>query len=381
MPQLKILHLITTMDYGGAELRLWDEVSHSDPKRYSITLAYILGNAELLKNRTLPSYIKIEDLTWRGGFSFFSIFRLFFLLARNKFDLIHTHLIHASILGRLMGTLFRIPIITTQHHAYQFKDATWIYRFERLTRRLSSHFIAISNYTKYYLLRSSFGQLLNITVIPTGINMEHLMEVSSSRLHLLTAFETKFKKNLNNNAITIIGTVANFRPQKNYDCFFEATQEIIAYCPDVLVITIGGGKDLIKYQKKIKKYDISDHLIFMGATPNAYQWIQLFDIFILSSEQEAFGRVLLEAMLFKKAIVATHVEAIPEIVVSKRTGLLVPQNNAHDLAQAIIALMKNKPLRNSLGQLGHQRLKEMFTVGRMIQKIDMHYNNMRAKAL
>src|SRR3989338_1444441 len=371
--KIKILHIITTMDFGGAEVRLWDEITHADPAKYSLAVAYLKGDGEILKYNPQFKDVHIMGLIKKGKFSVLKVFNLISFIICAKPHYIHTHLIHASILGRFLGFIFNIPVITTQHHAYQFKDNSWIYKIERLSRRFTNHFIAISNYVKTYLEKTSYHAKSYICVIPTGIQINELIKKSLPVVELIKKIDLiSHKENLNTETV-FIGTIANFRPQKNYKYFFEALQFVAKEHSNIIVIVIGGGLEILDFQKQVFKLEIADKVLFMGSVPNAFQWAQIFDIFVLSSEQEAFGRVLLEAMLFKKPIVATNVEGIPEVIVPFKTGLLVPARQPETLADAIIQLIKNPNLQKEYGDAGFERLEKNFSFSDHVARLVKFY--------
>jgi glycosyltransferase involved in cell wall biosynthesis len=96
--------------------------------------------------------------------------------------------------------------------------------------------------------------------------------------------------------------------------------------------------------------------------------IKGFDLFVMSSVTEGLGTSLLDAMAAGRPIVATTAGGIPEIVEDGLNGLLVPPRDHHALADAIVRALKNPAMRQQMGDAGLARVKERFTVERMVEQ-------------
>jgi glycosyltransferase involved in cell wall biosynthesis len=95
-------------------------------------------------------------------------------------------------------------------------------------------------------------------------------------------------------------------------------------------------------------------------------WI--YDVAVLPSETESFPFVILEAMACRRPVIATNVGGIPDIVDDGNTGILVPPKDSDKLAEAIIKLLKDKELRERMGDAGRERFERLFTQERMLGK-------------
>jgi glycosyltransferase involved in cell wall biosynthesis len=94
--------------------------------------------------------------------------------------------------------------------------------------------------------------------------------------------------------------------------------------------------------------------------------LKSFDLFVMSSVTEGLGTSLLDAMACRRAIVATSAGGIPEIVEDGVNGLLVPPRDAHALADAIVRVLRDAGLRRRMGDAGFARVRDRFTVERMV---------------
>lgn len=118
-----------------------------------------------------------------------------------------------------------------------------------------------------------------------------------------------------------------------------------------------GGTD----QSKLKVYDDGVEVVGLVDFSQTKELYKRASIFVLPTYREAFGLVFLEAMAYGLPCVGTNIEAIPEIISDATTGFLVEWGDAKELADKIIFLLKNKDLAISMGQKGHEKVKNNFT--------------------
>ena len=111
---------------------------------------------------------------------------------------------------------------------------------------------------------------------------------------------------------------------------------------------------------------------FVGKVSNkeVVDFYNASDIVIVPSLEEPFGRVVIEAMACKKPVIGTNVGGIPEIIVDKQTGFLIPPKNPEYLEKSILTLIENKKLRRSMGKEGYKRVLNKFTVEKSFKKIE-----------
>ena len=107
-------------------------------------------------------------------------------------------------------------------------------------------------------------------------------------------------------------------------------------------------------------------MLLPGFRTDVLGCIKGFDLFVMSSITEGLGTSLLDAMACSRAIVATEAGGIPEVVEPGVTGLLVPARDPRRMAEAIIALLKDEPRRQQMGEAGLARVSQRFTVERMV---------------
>ena len=150
---------------------------------------------------------------------------------------------------------------------------------------------------------------------------------------------------------------------KGIDTVIKALAAARAHVPDLEYVVIGSGSDLERHKRIAADLGVADRVQFLGSVDErALRAVyQSCDVFVLPSAGEGFGIVFLEAMHYRKPIIAANSGATPEVVKDGETGALVKPGSVDQLAAAMIALGTNQPERDRMGAAGYARLQENFT--------------------
>ena len=136
----------------------------------------------------------------------------------------------------------------------------------------------------------------------------------------------------------------------------------------IILFIIGEGEEREVLDGLIVKEDLGDKVFLLGFKESAYTLLKIFDIFILPSLKEGVPYVLLEAGLAERAIVASNVGSIPEVIEDNVNGLLVPPRDVEALAHAIDQLAGNAPKRTLFGKAIQEKVMANFSKEKMLAK-------------
>jgi len=164
----------------------------------------------------------------------------------------------------------------------------------------------------------------------------------------------------------IVGNVAALVPHKGQRHLIDAAHIVVGELPDVRFVIFGEGELREGLERQVREHHLEKHVFLPGFRADVLGCIKSFDLFAMSSVTEGLGTSLLDAMACSRAIVATRAGGIPEIVVDGVNGLLVPPHDRMALARAIVALLKDDAQRTTMGAAGLSRVRECFTVERMV---------------
>src|SRR5262245_41859369 len=164
----------------------------------------------------------------------------------------------------------------------------------------------------------------------------------------------------------VVGNVAALVPHKGQRHFIDAARLVVQDFPDARFIILGEGELREPLQHQVKAHHLEKHVLLPGFRTDVFGCIKGFDLFVMSSVTEGLGTSLLDAMACARPIVATSAGGIPEIVEDGVNGLLVPPRDHTAMASAILRMLKDARLRQQMGEAGLARVRERFTVERMI---------------
>jgi glycosyltransferase involved in cell wall biosynthesis len=122
-----------------------------------------------------------------------------------------------------------------------------------------------------------------------------------------------------------------------------------------------------------------DRVHFLGARKEVSEILRALDVYVLCSESEGMSNTILEAMASGRPVVATAVGGNPELVLDGETGLLVRPNHPHQLATAIMKLLREPACRRRLGQGGRRRVEEQFSLEGMVHNYAKVYLELFAR--
>ncbi len=167
-------------------------------------------------------------------------------------------------------------------------------------------------------------------------------------------------------------TAAKLYPRKGLDVLLRAIGELGEVLEGYRFVIAGEGPEEVRLKQMVETLQIGRFVEFAGDIPteDIPAWFQRCELFVLPSRSEPFGIVLLEAMTFGKAIVATRVGGIPEFVTDGYTGLLVPPEDSGALAEKIRTVLFDQELRSRIGRNGLEHVEHHFDVKGVISRYE-----------
>lgn len=298
-------------------------------------------------------------------------FQLKKLLKKHGPDLLHLHLWNpgACRYAFWAGGKKRPDIVTTEHDPFPLHGLKKKFKKNALNKTVHTITVSEANYGK---MLEWYPELKNrMSVIHNGIDLDAF---EKELIHFTTQEKQKIRSRLFDAEPEekILLTIAALHPRKGLKYLLQAMQKIIEQKNSTKLVVIGEGPEKKDLEKLAEKLKINGNVKFLGHQESIPRMLKSSDLFVLPSLKEAFGLVLLEAMAAQLPIIATNVGGIPEIIDDRKTGILVEPKDSDALAQSILMLLNNKPLRDKLAFLGHHKVKE-FGVQTMVEKTKKVY--------
>jgi len=363
MKTTKIIHIITTIERGGAEVQLLILAQQQVERKNEVEIFYLKGNPELADNfRELGISIN-STLANKSIIAQIYHFRRY--MHKNNF-LVHAHLPQAELVAASACKNKRFVI--TRHNFEPFwpnKPRLISILLSRYTSNRAASIIAISNAIKEYsLVRKEISKKVNIIVVHYGFAITNSKVTKKAQI---------VHPELEDSNIFKIGTIGRLVPGKNYLTMFKSLKLVAETIPNIKMFIVGAGKSEGELQKVCKEMQIENYIIWMGKTGYVQEFLNQIDLFVFASKGEGFGLVLLEAMQANKPILAPYNSAIPEVLGVGYPGLY-PTGDYRSLAENILSINNNS---NSVKKLtsGYKSQLELFDSKIMANKIIQVYES------
>jgi glycosyltransferase involved in cell wall biosynthesis len=293
------------------------------------------------------------------------------LVKRLGPDIIHAHDPHGVAMASLALSLSglderRLPsLVASRRVDFHLKGNS----FSRWKHRQVDCFIAASEAIRQMLVADGVPADDTVTV-HEGIDVDHVAAAPPVNVH--EAFWLPHDA-------PVVGNVAALVPHKGQRYLVDAAHLVVQQMPDARFVILGEGELRDHLEKQVRDYHLEKHVLLPGFRTDVLGCIKDFDLFVMSSVTEGLGTSLLDAMACRRAIVATTAGGIPEIVEEGVNGLLVPPRDAEALAQAILKALGDKSLRERMANAGLARVRDRFTVDRMIAATADVYARLRSR--
>ena len=335
---MRVLHVITTIELGGAEKQLLTLVEKQVESGLHSHVIYIKGKPDLLFEFEKLG-VTVSQSSRMDSLAQIKFLRLY--VKSNQISLIHAHLPRAELLSTL--ALVKVPIVISRHNAEPF--------FPRAPRLLSKALsrlvclraraiIAITDAVKLYLIESGeVKDTKKVTVIRYGVNLEksdqreNSMAIKKKRVKLLS-----------------IGRLVE---QKDYPTTLNALALLSKSGNEFEYNVIGEGILQSSLSQQSHDLGIAQSISWIGKTNQVIKFLNESNVFILSSRYEGFGLVLLEAMKQGTPILASNCPAIAEVVGKNYLGLF-PVGDPTTLAKLLLSCYDSSFLQDLLEQTNNR---------------------------
>ena len=366
---IKIAHVISGLNMGGAEMMLYRFLAVYDKNQYSpivISLTDIGPIGEKIKALGIPLY----KCNMKKNF-FIALFILLKILYKNKVDIIQTWMYHSDLFGGIMGRILNIPVVWGIHNSTLIKGKSkkttmYIAKLNAyLSKFVPNKIICCSKVAQE--IHEKLGYCSEkIEFIPNGFDGELFKQDKHKCQELRLKLKCKKEDFL-------IGMFARFDPQKDHYTLIQAAAVFFRKVSDAKLVLCGDGLDFENSILKewIDQAGISDKVLLLGRRDDIHDMYKILDLFTLSSSfGEAFPLVVGEAMLTKVPCVVTDIGDASMLI--GNTGRIIDPNNSIALANSWLEIYKMNPAeRDRLGELARSRIKNNYG----LDKIRQEYNN------
>jgi glycosyltransferase involved in cell wall biosynthesis len=202
--------------------------------------------------------------------------------------------------------------------------------------------------------------------IPNGFNFKRIKSVEPP---------LQIREEIGIGTEYVVGMVASLSKYKDYQTYFAAAQLLLTKRNDVTFLALGNDTDS-EASKKLIEGSFIKNFKLLGRKANIESFINTMDVCVLATFTEGISNSIMEYMALGKPVVATAGGGTVELVEDTKTGFLVGQSNAVELAEKIETLLNNQDLRNKMGAAGKERVHNHFSIEKMVHEYILNYKKL-----
>ena len=359
---LRVLWVVKGLGPGGAEHLLAAAARVHDRERFQIECAYVLpykdhltGDLEAAGVRTICLSTGDRDLRWP--------LRLARLIGKGEYDVVHVHSPLPASVARLAvrGLRHRPRVVATEHNGWasHSRPTRWANRF---TSRWNDATFAVSEEARASITGKA---------APTAATLVHGIDVARTAAFAADSDAVRAEFGIAADAF-VVGTVANFREQKDYPNLLRAARLCVDAGVPIRWLLVGQGPQEAQTRALATELELDDVVTFTGFRADGARVMSAFDVFTLASKWEGLPVALMEALAIGLPVVATAVGGVAETMHDGADSVLVPPADPQALAAGWQRLLAEPELRASMARLNSERAAE-FDAGRTQRVIEAAY--------
>ncbi|MDO5509774.1 MAG: glycosyltransferase family 4 protein [Weeksellaceae bacterium] len=365
--KIRILHIQETIYHGGVERRKLSlaKLLPKDTYHQHFVCTHALG--------TIPDQIRAEgyDITEiddvQHPFQWSQHRKIQNIISKYKPHIIHGSVFEGMTFAAIDGSLMRVPIKIMEETSDPVNRSSKASLLLRLMSRFATTVIAVSPQVAQYLHEVAKIPSNKIKIIPNGV------EVRSAKDSSLPQASIPIPQNA-----WVIGSVGRMwdDEHKRFSDLIRAFSEIRSKIPQAHLLLVGDGPVKDQYIALVKELDLENQVYFAGFQEDPTYFYNMMNVFALPSAREAFGLVVVEAMLQNIPVVASEVGGIPSIIMHQQTGYLITPKNPDQLAETLLHIHQNPAEAAQVAQSGYEHAFKNFSAEAYVERVQNLYQQL-----
>jgi glycosyltransferase involved in cell wall biosynthesis len=376
--RIKVAHVVTRLDFGGAQQNTLHTVRGLDRERFDAVLVCGAGgyfDPEVRADSGVRA-VFLDSLVREVSplRDFLALLELWKTFKAERPDVVHTHSSKAGILGRLAAALAGVPIIVHTYHGFGFHDrqaapVKGAYVFlERLCARFTTALVFVSRANAEYAERHGLGPAANAVVIRSGVKLSDFPADVDAAALKMSAGIGRHKP--------VVVSIGNLKPQKNAGDFVAAAAKVLAKVPDARFVFIGDGPEKGALQARAFALGLDGKILFLGWRRDGAKWLAASDVFAMTSLWEGLPRALVEALRTGLPSVCYATDGVVDVLRDGENGYLIPPGDVDAFAGRLVELLSDAELRRRLGAAAAASIGPEFDIDGMVRAQEELYERL-----
>lgn len=354
---MNILLFTTHLNKGGITSYIWSLAKGLKEQGHDVHVASSGGELEVVMEvaNIKQVFLNIRTKSELDPRLYLAAVSLYFYIKKYKIQIIHAQTRVTQVMAALLSRLCGIPYVTTWHGF--FRPRFFRVKFPCMGWRV----IAISDGVRNHLLKDFGAPADRIRLVHNGIDTNAFSQMSASEKMMIK------KQWIKGNGV-LIGHIGRLSDVKGQDVLIRAMKKVSAESPLTKLLIIGQGREEAPLKKLTDQLGLKEHVIFMEGIDNTADILPAFDIVVMPSRQEGLGLSIMEAQAASRAVVASNVGGIPDLIEHGKTGWLVAPEDPDALAEAILNLAKDVTTREVMGRNAREFIVARFHSSKMVKE-------------
>ncbi len=363
--RVKVVEILATGTNGGAQEHLFSLLSQLDRSRFEPSVISLSPGSSVRRLTRLGVSTMVIDEPDDA----IAVGAVAAHLALLRPDVVHNHMYRAEIVGTkaalaLAEAGLPRPYVVSTVHSSRVRSHEDLDLLRRLTPSMD-RLIAVSNAIVAKIADEGRAGA-PVSLVYNGVDLDRYdHQEPCCTLREEYGMEPGSQ---------IVGVVARLEQEKGHPTLLQAWPLVLRSCPNAYLLIVGEGSRRDELAQAAADLRILHRVVFTGRREDVPAVTAALDVAVLPSYREAQGLTLLEAMALSRPVVASNVGGIPETIEDGVTGLLVPPHDPPALAAAIVRLLTDHTLADTLGRNGHDLVQSRFCLEKMVSAVEEIYD-------
>jgi len=370
--RIRVLHVIDSLDLGGAQSVLINLIRYADRSQFEFEVATMAGRG-VYWDRVVSLGVPLRALSFARFLPLYVPAMMWLCLTR-RFDIVHTHLLGANAIAKPLAALCGVKIRINHDHCNDkaADPRAWVPVADRLSNRLSTHVIAVSQSTHDYLIGHERMPPDRVTTIHNGVDLEVFRPRPEQRA------AARQRLGLPADAFIVAG-VGRLSYQKNFSLFLDVAAAVAAQRPSAFFVIAGTGPEEQQLRERAARLGIESRLRFLGYVGDMHDVYPAVDALLLTSRYEGLPITILEAMATETSIVSSMLDGVAEILRDGEDGALVPPSDLDGFVRRLCELIDHPEIGARRTSAAREKVRTNFSAQGVAKAVEDVYGKCLAR--
>ncbi|MGV3534030.1 MAG: glycosyltransferase [Chthoniobacteraceae bacterium] len=362
----RVLHVIDSLDLGGAQIVLLNLLQHADRTRFAPE-AVTLHSHGVFWEKLRATGLPVRSLSPHHYFPSY-VPGLAALMLAKRYDVVHCHLLVSNVLAKPIAAACRVPVVINHDHCNDklTDPRKWALPADTWTNRFSTHVIAVSETTRSFVVEHEGVPPDRATTIHNGIDCDTFQPRPENRAAARAQFGLPADA-------WIVGGIGRLTHQKNFELFLDAAADVLKQHPTAYFVIAGTGEDEAALRGQAERLGIAPHVKFLGFVRDMAALYPALDTLLLTSRYEGHPITILEAMAAGVPIVASRLDGIAEMLADGIDAALVPPGDQPGFVAAISRYIESPASASACADAAVAKVRAQFSAQRMARDCEAIY--------